>query len=370
MLILKYTNPFYSPHQASSIIKLYLRELPNPILPIRYIPLPIQDNIDYIYQVYQSLPYVTQKFLYDLLPIFIAIINNSHRTGHTSNTMAMAMASCFIGRYSNRKDTMAVAIRYTKNLIELWPELETRLSEYSNSDTSDSEDEVEEVAHHRKKSFTNGHRPDIPSHNHHHHSIRNVASHQDMSVDSFHISETHGHRSVSMALPQKYTASDTTLPEVRKVPSISSVSSSTSSSSSVSNTIADKTSENISMLKSHSERSLSSSMLAHPSTIHNHPPPPPKLRKSASTILRPTTSSPEVVPPMPKLNTRCSYGSDLNKQHKSSAAVSAAAATASGYGAAAAAAARNKPAPTKRGRMVAELAKLYEERNPLPANSG
>lgn len=260
---------------------------------------------------------------------------------------------------------MAVAIRYTKNLIELWHELEERLAEYSESDTSGSEDEKKKVSHNRKKSFTDSHNSSISSHNQNHHSIKTITSHQNMSVDSFSAWEVNGHRSVSMTLPQKYTASATTLPGVRKVSSISSVSSSTSSSSTVSNSTEDKPLDNICVLKSHSEECISSPTLSNPTTVPNLPPPPPKLRKSVSTILRPTTSSPDPVPPMPKLNTRCSYGSDLNKQKAPLSTVSA-----SSYSAATAAAARNKPVSTKRGRMVAELAKLYEERNSLATGSG
>lgn len=374
-----------SPNQTASLMKLYLQELPNPILPIRYIPLPIQDTVEYSIQVFQSLPYVTQKFLCDLLPLFIGILENSSRTNHSSQTIAMCLAPCFIGRYSTRKDSMAVAIRFTRNLIELWPEIDDRLAEYSESDTSCSDSEPAVKPTHRKtsrkKSFEDRNHPSAFRATSRH-NIRTVNSHQDVSnttdafpgVSAFKTAV----RSFSSTAPRSAnlkTESDVSnnidvfadIHVVRPSRSISSVSSTQSStmSNTKSHSSADNSNvNNIVSLQTQSEEYLAAlcgGMTTPPpsvsSSAHTHgqshpPPPPPKLRKSASTILRPTTKTP---PTRPKLNTRSSFSGDSSQKHSESATTVTMANSRN--------AAAKTVTTTKRGRMVAELAKLYEEKN-------
>ena len=336
-----------------------MQELPNPILPIRYIPLPIQDNIDYSFQVFESLPYVTQKFLCDLLPLFIAILENSSRTGHTSQTIAMCMGPSFIGRYSNRKDSVAVAIRYTRNLIEFWSEIEDRLAEYSDSDSSCSDGEPinpSRIAV-RRKSYDEHNRTRSPFRAHAAHTVRAVNSHQDVSnsIDTFSdvsgavrsVSTTTAPRSSSLRREFGETVnvfSDTKTLDLSRTYS----SGSNSASSIISHHIGSNSADNsICNHKSQSFESLPSPYaVSAPSLVP--PPPPPKLRKSASTILRPTTSNPSSNLSRPKLNTRCSFSGDLNSNSS----------VLNGR--------MSKTVPTKRGRMVAELAKLYEEKNSPP----
>lgn len=343
-------------------MKLYLQELPNPILPIRYIPLPIQDNVDYSFQVFQSLPYVTQKFLCDMLPLFTTIIENSSRTCHSSQTIAMCLAPSFIGRYSNRADSLAVAIRYTRNLIEQWPQIDDRLAEYSDSDSdSCSEDESTPLPRPPKPSSSSSEHTSafrISSH----HNIRAVNSHQDVSnsIDSFPGIASHKAQVRSFSTASTLTTgkvvnvfSDTqTGQTIRASGSISSVSSGEAHSISTGHSSTDG-------------KALSKDYLTTagtPPAPPPPPPPPPKLRKSASTILRPTnstsslsgasSSAPSLPSPTlnnrPQLSTRSSYSGDLNQNWRSGKAA----------------------ATAKRGRMVAELAKLYEEKSlsgPQPA---
>lgn len=326
-LFLKYTNfvfHLFSPHQASCIIKMYLRELPNPILPIRYIPTPIQSNPNYIYQVFQSLPYVTQKFLSDLVPLFNSIIDNSRRTGHSSETLANALAPSLIGRYASDDDSMVVAIAFTKNLIELWYTVEERLIQYSGSDSSEFEEPVRENSRHRS-----------PSSHHHNsnngnessrHPIQHTNKHEDGSLEITYLPPVPTARANGTPLSGNKT--------LRKIASLSSFSS--SSSLSDQKTLS-STNDVFGRHANHSMESLG--------TPSPPPPPPPKLRKSASTILRPTTGNTH--PPMPKLTSYNSFGCDLNKQQSNSNV--------------------KYKAPAKRGKLVAELAKLYEDKNIVEA---
>lgn len=119
--------PNYGPHHAACIIKLYLQELPSPILPVTYIPAPLEETPEYCVQVYTSLPFVTQKFLFDLIPIFYEICRNHGHTGHDSSTLSLCMTPSFIGRYASIKESMAMAMKYTKCLIDLWPEVMPKL---------------------------------------------------------------------------------------------------------------------------------------------------------------------------------------------------------------------------------------------------
>lgn len=341
----------YGPHQTASLMKLYLEELPNPILPIRYLPLPVQDTVEYSIQVFESLPYVTQKFLTDLLPLFIAILENSARTGHNAQTIAMCIAPSFIGQYSTRKDSLAVAVRYTKNLVEFWPQIDDRLTEYSESDSSACESEVRVPRRKisRMKSFDEN-RAAIRMANRH--NIRAVNSHQDVSnsIDSFPgvVMTKSAVRSVSSAAPRSTPKRESFIVTDSQASDQSPFASSASSIESLS----------IPHLKP--PRSTDTPLtetevyLTSPFLTPAPPPPPPKLRKSVSTILRPSNPTAAVLPPSPdgrpKLQPRKSFSADLSENTKDPIG-------------------GIERAPikcsTKRGRMVAELAKLYEEKNYL-----
>lgn len=295
----------------------------------------------------------------DLLPLFTTMIQNSAKTCHNSQTIAMCLAPSFIGRYASRKDSLAVAIKYTRNLIDHWPQIDDRLAEYIDSD--DSEDgysafrsgDSNKVA--RMKSF------DTPSAFRalSRHNIRAVNSHQDVSnsVDAFPgVSKTQV-RSFSSAASGRVHDDCPPPPLPRSIHTSRSMTSDSSGEHSVDS-------------KSSRDYLTSSSTTT---SMGPPPPPPPKLRKSASTILRPTISTSSLtvasasapslpsptkdhythVPQQHKLKTRSSYSGDLNQNFKHGDA----SATAPGSGAKV-----FHATTTKRGRMVAELTKLYEEK--------
>lgn len=116
----------YGPHNAANVLKLYLQELPTPILPVVYIKTPIQDTADYCVEVYSRLPIVSQKFLFDLVSIFSAMCRHQHNSTDSA-TLALSMTPTFICHYAGLKENMALGVQFVKTLIDQWPEVMARL---------------------------------------------------------------------------------------------------------------------------------------------------------------------------------------------------------------------------------------------------
>lgn len=286
---------FSRPHHAASIIKLYLQELPNPIMPVRYIPTPILNTVEYSSQVYQSFPYVTQKFLYDLIPIFIKVIENGSQTGHTTDTIALCMTPSFIGRYAAIEENMASAIQYTKNLIELWNEVEQHLS--------------------KEHTLASG--------------STDISTTNDPSKGS-----------QNQSLHEPRTSNG-----IRK---ISNSSLSSSDSSSVSENSMDSNDTKIRTIGTHksvSEECLSSPTPDMSSTLAMMPPPPPRLRKSALASIS-SSSLNEDWPPRRRLFPSRTFSETIGRSTSEP----------------------RRSVSTQRGKVVAELAKLYEEKEAQTAH--
>lgn len=110
----------YGPHLAASVLKLYLYELPSPVLPIEYIKLPLNDSKDYCLGIYQTLPAFSKFILSSLMPLLFSVVSNSSRTGKSSSTLAGCVGPSLIGLSSVTKEGIAIGVRYTRNLIEHW----------------------------------------------------------------------------------------------------------------------------------------------------------------------------------------------------------------------------------------------------------
>lgn len=120
----------YDPHHVAGLVKLYLKLLPNPLLHPNYLETSTFITAGHCVEIYQSLPFVTQKFLHDLMEIFcIAIRNNVH----TSETIALCMAPCFLGQFARIHDNKTRAVRFIRSLVDLWPEVGPIVRPYASS---------------------------------------------------------------------------------------------------------------------------------------------------------------------------------------------------------------------------------------------
>lgn len=290
------------------MIKLYLQELPNPLIPIKYIPLPIKDTADYSSQVFLSLPETTQKLFKDLIPVTIGVIANKSRTYQSLKSISSDLAPCFIGRYASNKENLTIAVRFTKNLIDYWSEISSADSDLSSSSSdSESEKEHESAITSRKSSYDKYPKALLSS------GIK----------DSYHEILPGG---ISKHLPTGFASRNSSTTSISSAQSLSN-----------GTVFHPHISDSTGRLKSKSEDCLLNIPAKTPSPLCSStpppPPPPPPLRKSASTAFRSENSRQDV-----KLNGRKSM-SNLDEQPESLKSINVS---------------------TKRGKMVAELAKLYE----------
>lgn len=120
----------YGPHVAASLLKRFLRDCPEPALPADKIPLPIKDTTEYSEQVLRTLP-VTSLFIFlYVVPLLQSIVRNSKVTRHSEQSISVCFAPALLGITATR-DSTVVGIRLLKNVIEEWtvlsPKLESEL---------------------------------------------------------------------------------------------------------------------------------------------------------------------------------------------------------------------------------------------------
>lgn len=262
----------------------------------------MKDSVEYSVEVYRSLPLVTQKFLSDLIPLFISIAQNREHTGHNSGTIALHMAPSFIGRYASMKDSMAIAITYTKSLIDLWSEVEPHIS-------------IPSVESDFLKTST-----------------------PEVDIQTKHSATIQPKKSESLEPP---ISPLTSASEKVRTPSNSSASSLESSND---KTLFDKKNNFV------SHKSVSAECLSSPSRIISPSPimqPPSRLRRSASTTFQ-SHKPTEDETPNRRLYSSRTFSETTGRQNNP--------------------AFLRRSLSTKRGRMVSELAKLYEEKDGMPVS--
>ncbi|KAG5368004.1 Protein ECM25 [Yarrowia sp. C11] len=120
----------YGPHVAASLLKRFLRDCPEPALPADRIPLPIKDDAEYTEETLRDLP-VTSLFIFlYVVPLLQSIVRNTQVTRHTEHSISVCFAPAMLGITASR-DSTAVGIRLLKNVIEHWavlaPKLENEL---------------------------------------------------------------------------------------------------------------------------------------------------------------------------------------------------------------------------------------------------
>lgn len=113
----------YGPHVTASLLKLYLYKLPTAIIPVDKIALPLQDSIDYTLRIWDSLPLLSRHLLPDLLSLLTSIVAHASRTMQSPTTLAMSLVKSLTGVSATNKEASAIATRYCRNLIEFWPNI-------------------------------------------------------------------------------------------------------------------------------------------------------------------------------------------------------------------------------------------------------
>lgn len=330
-LLLPFLTFLFSPHVVASLLKLYLQELPNPLIPIKYIPLPIKDSPDYICQVFLSLPETTQKLLKDLIPVVLSVIKNSSRTYQSIKTISLDLAPCFIGRYASSKEKLTVAVRFTKNLIDFWPEIVRSVDSDFSSSSSDSDGE------NVTKTTTIATKISSRSSSGRHSKILPIGS----ARSSFETLPPGFHK----PLPTSFTSQNSSTTSLSSAQSLNAgglasysyVTDSTGRSASKSDDFLPTSSSNFNSNSANNkvQTPVTSSSSSASSSATTSPPPPPPLRKSVSMAFKSDSGSDRS---SVMLNERKSM-SNLNEKPAALKSISVS---------------------TKRGKMVAELAKLYE----------
>lgn len=116
----------YGPHVAASLLKRFLRDCPEPALPADKIPLPIKDDAEYTEETLKQLP-VTSLFIFlYVIPLLQSIVRNTEVTRHSEHSISVCFAPAMLGITASR-DSTAVGIRLLKNVIEHWAALAPKL---------------------------------------------------------------------------------------------------------------------------------------------------------------------------------------------------------------------------------------------------
>jgi Rho GTPase-activating protein 1 len=288
----------YGPQLTASLLKLYLVQLPTPILPANEIDLPIQDTAEYCVNTFISLPAISKRLLMDLIDLLANMVFNSNI--HSPGSLAACIGPNLLGLGPITNETMATGVRFTRNLIEFWPQVSAAANYWMNNNYHNQLS----IRKHRTERFS---------------SISNY----DDSLSS----------PLSGNAPQGWIRSTSYIstPDLHSPFSIGltdsrSTSLSSSSSSSTSSTI--------------SESARMFSMMPPPlAPIKLGPPPPSRKERITGSILQPTTTNIS----RPNISNKPIHGDPLYPRKLAPETT------------------RTIPS-TRRGKMVAELAKLYEEK--------
>lgn len=114
----------YGPLLISAVVKRYMYELPDPILPVRCLELPVRDTKDYCTAVLRRIPYTSKIMLFSLLDVLSAVHQGRNRTFHTTSSLSTAMSASLIGQISSsNKDSTAAASQFLRNVLDFWSEI-------------------------------------------------------------------------------------------------------------------------------------------------------------------------------------------------------------------------------------------------------
>lgn len=114
----------YGPLLISAVVKRYMYELPEPVLPVRCLEFPVRDTKDYCTATLRRIPYSSKIMLFSLLDVLSAVHQGRNRTFQTTNSLSTVISASAIGRISSSsKDSTLAAARFLRNVLELWSEI-------------------------------------------------------------------------------------------------------------------------------------------------------------------------------------------------------------------------------------------------------
>lgn len=116
----------YGPHLAAAALKLYLYQLPSVVLPLGAVRLPIQDTQEYCLQVLNTLSESSKVLLGELMDLLAAVVRNQLTTDQTPSSLAACVGPSLLGPSAVSKEGIAIGVRFTRNLIEYWPDISGR----------------------------------------------------------------------------------------------------------------------------------------------------------------------------------------------------------------------------------------------------
>lgn len=117
----------YGPYLAASALKLYLYQLPSVVLPVNAIRLPIQDTAEYCEDIFKSLNTPSTILISELMDLLVLIVANQLKTHQTPSTLAASIGPSLIGLSAISKESISIGVRYTRNLIEYWSDIRPKL---------------------------------------------------------------------------------------------------------------------------------------------------------------------------------------------------------------------------------------------------
>jgi Rho GTPase-activating protein 1 len=111
----------YDPRVVAAVLKLYLYQLPVPLLPVSHISLPIEDTVKFCQRTFSALPYANQVLLSKLCDVMcdLAATTSWNSPGYLSACIAPSL----VALSSSSRDGLAIAIRFFRNLLTFWPEI-------------------------------------------------------------------------------------------------------------------------------------------------------------------------------------------------------------------------------------------------------
>lgn len=109
----------YDARVVAAVLKLYLYQLPLPVLPVSSIPLPIHDTAEYCQKVFAALPAQNRLLLTKICDIMhdLTLAADWNSPGYLSGCVAPSL----VALSSSSKDGIAIGIRFFKNLLTFWP---------------------------------------------------------------------------------------------------------------------------------------------------------------------------------------------------------------------------------------------------------
>lgn len=111
----------YGPVMAANLLKLYIYQLPVPLLPVTRIPLPIQDTPQFCISVVSQVPWQQRVLLVEFVDLLTTIWASHPNT--SSSVVAASVGPSICGASCVSRDQIAIGVRFVRNLLDLWTQV-------------------------------------------------------------------------------------------------------------------------------------------------------------------------------------------------------------------------------------------------------